>query len=56
MNASDPYDLKSMEDQSATVYATKPLKDPNTDVRGNTVLKPRSTPTQAEVDALLKRG
>ena len=46
----DPYRLSEYTAQSALDKPARPLRDPNKDVRGNTVLVPRGIPTQEECD------
>jgi hypothetical protein len=49
--SNDPYGLREYTSQSL-VEKSAPKRLPGEDPRGNTILAPRSVPTQAEVDAM----
>lgn len=50
----DLYGISEYTSQSFTAEATKPMRSSDTDIRGNTILKPRGIPTQAEADRITK--
>jgi hypothetical protein len=51
----DPYRIAAeYTAQSATTDVVHPIQQVGLDVRGNQMLKPRSLPTQAEADAIMR--
>lgn len=48
----DPYGIHAEYTSQSAVEPSRPMRDPNLDVRGNALCVPRGIPTQAEADAV----